>query len=699
MSLSHPDVVFSTHCVTLSPGERGQARGQQVEHDQEPMGLPNDMAMFADGSNTTATMQLVALISSEAYQPTGKTMSEVSDDSALSSLTHDLEDLIRSELGAPADEEITLIASSEPAMDDATPADKPATTTTTTTASDCHISEPGPSATSEHHQQLQQSHGGHGAHGSHGHGGSLDYAATIETKNTELQQHESSLQSTSTGSTGTDCAGHNSWQGSNARDEGDHQADFTAEWANQHHTDNVDEDENAAQEYMHLRRKRFSILRKLFMYPIFLLSSLLKIAGCDNDVCHNSEMVKQSMNHKGASWLTAFQAKAASLTFSTSFSGIDTPSVALQMLLLGSAELLLDKHDKKKFEKKMKKLHKKFPRNLWACEKYGPSQQELLSAPHGPGCVFADMQSFWVDSLIDKTDSLHAARMIDSVLIPLIMKGQATKASGFCVRHNRVCQAHVADVHIAGTPCVAYSPRGSGLGLEDRTVLVYLAWCSQRRLLEEPWIVQENVEGFDTEHLRSMLGDKYEIVYCILNPSSFGWPVQRVRKYHVMRHRDKTTPFSCTFHLFSKLFVRDPFDEIRELHPRPAWDVFLVATVPELQSELVWSSCRSVSRSSSYLQRLQSKWMRMEPEGVFFQTLNATEQKSLHKYMDAFPGQVFQLNQNPAVTATHSTNHHMFTLIRNAGVLWQLGLVDSILCVCVVVWLVETFGYYFCFIA
>ena len=665
--MCHP--VIRLFSLTVSPavsvlGACGAVHGQQqVQQDQEPSGLPNDVAMFADDSNITATHQLVALSSSVGYRPTEKTMSEVSDDSALSSLTHDLEELIRSEVGAHPEEEITLIAASKPCMTDAAPADKSTTTTTSTTASDVTSgpSTPTPTPltqTNVHRHQLQQSPC------RHGHGNSLDHAAKIEINNNTELQHESDSQLKS--STGADCTGQASLPGSKAREEVD-EADWTAEWANHHHTDNVDEDENAAQEYMHMRRKRFSILRKLFMYPIFLLSSLLKIAGCDNDVCHDSEMVKRSMNHKGAQWLTTLQRKAESLTFSTSFSGIDTPSVALQMLLLGAADLQLDK---KTFKKNLKKLRNQFPKNLWACEKYGPSQQELLSAPHGPDCVFADMQSFWVDSLRDKTDSLHAARMIDSVLVPLIMKGKATKAFGFCVRHNQVCQAHVADVHIAGTPCVAYSPRGSGLGLEDRTVLVYLAWCSQRRLLEEPWIVQENVEGFDTEHLRSMLGDKYEIVHCVLNPANFGWPVQRVRKYHVMRHRQKTTPFSCTFNLFAKLFVRDPFDEIRELHPQPAWDVFLVATVAELQSELVWSSSRSGNQSSSYLKRLQNKWMRMEPEGVFFQTLNTTEQKALHKYMDAFPGQVFQLNQNPSVTATHSTNRHMFTLIRNAGVLW-----------------------------
>lgn len=142
---------------------------------------------------------------------------------------------------------------------------------------------------------------------------------------------------------------------------------------------------------------------------------------------------------------------------------------------------------------------------------------------------FADAETFWDDSIRMRARKLHAHRLIDSVLVPLVMSSKASRSCGYCIKHNAVCVTPSADVHLAGTPSAAYSPRGDELGLEDLTVLVYLSWISQRRLLQEPWVVQENVPEFPTEHLRSMLGDLYEIMSCVLNPAMLGWPVQRVR--------------------------------------------------------------------------------------------------------------------------------------------------------------------------
>lgn len=443
-----------------------------------------------------------------------------------------------------------------------------------------------------------------------------------------------------------------------------HIADVQAEEANYHIADNMDVDETMAQEYVSARKTRLRMLQKLFRYPVYLLSCLLKATGLCSDAFDEPELARPCLHENGRRWIRQFERKTQQTSFSTSFSGIDTPSIALAMLQLGANELLVPEC----LNGPNRRTQAPSMNNLWACEKYGPSQEELLRSPHGPGCVFADMEGFWVDSVRQKAHALHASRMVESVLVPLVMSGRASRQAAWCVKHQKFCKAETADVHIAGTPCVAYSPRGSVLGLQDITVLVYLAWISQRRLCQECWVVQENVDEFPTDHLRQMLEDIYEIVCCVINPALLGWPVQRVRKYHVMRHRKKTTPFSCSFHLFAKLFVKDPSEEIRSLQPR--WDVFLVAAVTELQSELEWASSRKESRQPC--SKIGDKWMRMTPEGSYFQCLTPNERKGLGKYMDLFPRQVFQLNQNPDITATHSNNEHMFTLIRNAGVYWWL---------------------------
>ena len=63
--------------------------------------------------------------------------------------------------------------------------------------------------------------------------------------------------------------------------------------------------------------------------------------------------------------------------------------------------------------------------------------------------------------------------------------------------------------------------------------------------------------------------------------------------------------------------------------------------------------------------------------GAFLRVLTKTEQHVLEIYRDKHPGQVFQLNQSPGEFAKYSDTTHLFTLIKNAGLLWCHGLYDG----------------------
>ena len=59
--------------------------------------------------------------------------------------------------------------------------------------------------------------------------------------------------------------------------------------------------------------------------------------------------------------------------------------------------------------------------------------------------------------------------------------------------------------------------------------------------------------------------------------------------------------------------------------------------------------------------------------GCFWKVLNPTERNFLQTYQQLAPSQVYQINQDPRVTATISDSNKMFTLIKNAGICWLLG--------------------------
>lgn len=416
------------------------------------------------------------------------------------------------------------------------------------------------------------------------------------------------------------------------------------------------------QAYVAKREYRLHALEKQFKFPVNMISIVLFAAGLIEKPSEDVAFVRDQLQESGKHWLQTFLAKFGNLSFSTAFSGIDTPSVSLLMLGSAVADLL-----------GISPESIPMPNNLFGIEIYGPSREELLNSSNPPHCLFKDVNDFWATELASRVKVLRENHLIDSVLVPLVKTGEAVKSQAWCHKCGKQCSAGEADVHIAGTSCTAYSPKGNQLGLGDETVLDLMAWVAQRRKTQEKVIVQENVQEFCTEELVSWFADLYWISVVLLDPKLFHWPIRRPRKYHLLIHKQKCSPPSCPLDMFAKLFIKNPLLEFLE-NGDPRWMMFFVANEHDLNNEINWA-CKRESTVASIEDQWVLPWEDMSEQGSYWKSLTQYERDNLQKYQEKWPGQTFQLNQNASVTPTRSDDFLMPTLIRNAGIIWNLKLV------------------------
>ena len=404
-------------------------------------------------------------------------------------------------------------------------------------------------------------------------------------------------------------------------------------------------------EYMARRQIRLHNLEQRFKYPVRMIRTMMKSARV-------SENVKQSTQ-----WLRDLQLRFGTMTFSTAFSGIDTPNIAFLMLCAGIDEIMSEQghHDLTKP-----------PKNLWACEISNACRCEMNDSVNPPHCIFDNIQDFWQDILKHKISNIREQNLVERVLVPLILSDEAMKRSAFCHNCGKVHEAEEADFHIAGTVCTAFSKKGNHQMLDDVTVLDLLAWVAHRRLIQEPILGQENVDDFPSNQFLQWLGDLYDVQVVVLDPADFGWGIRRRRKYHLFRHKYKAGPASCPLHLFVNIFITEEEKQLAKKKSKsqlPDWDMFFVAPPQDLTDELDWAASRP-----SVIDKPTLNWKDMTPGGCFELCLNKFETEQLISYREAFPLQCYQLNQSFDQQATRSTNAFLSTIIKNAGIIWSLGI-------------------------
>ena len=406
--------------------------------------------------------------------------------------------------------------------------------------------------------------------------------------------------------------------------------------------------DNLGDEYLARRQIRMHTLEQRFKYPKRMIESMMTAAGLNKTTIESTQ------------WLRKLRQRLGSWTFSTSFSGIDTPNIATLMLCFGLDELDPDEPPTKP------------PQNKWACEISNACRSEMTDSINPPKCIFGNVQDFWEDALRSKVESIREQNLVERVLLPLVRSGEATKSSAYCYKCQKVHDAEEADEHLAGTSCTAFSKKGLHNMLDDVTFLDLIAWVAQRRKLQEKFLCQENVEDFPTTKLVDWLGDLYDIQVILMDPGELGWGIRRRRKYHFMRHKFKAGPMSCPLNLFASLFVTEEEEKLvkKLCHNVPEWDMYFVAGPDELIEELEWAS----GRDSVSVKQPTLNWKDMVPNGAYEMSLNKFERTQLDDYRTAFPLQCYQLNQSFDAQATRSSDSFLPTIIKNAGVIWNLGI-------------------------
>jgi site-specific DNA-cytosine methylase len=225
-----------------------------------------------------------------------------------------------------------------------------------------------------------------------------------------------------------------------------------------------------------------------------------------------------------------------------------------------------------------------------------------------------------------------------------------------------------ATIHVAGTPCTDFSSRGTQNGVMGKSFVFFLAWIGMRIMLQESVVIQENVTQFCTDTLMSLLGHLYCFQIVELCPTQLGWPVARMRRWTVMRHKYKTGAFKMPLTIFTKLFYKPLLFGMNIASTIPAWFCFFVASAAELLEEFEWASNRPESAYDG-----DGTFTAMTgPFGTFWQVLTDCEKNFLSIYRSTWPGVLHSLNQNPLISPTHSTSSHVHTVIKNAGIIWPL---------------------------
>ena len=217
---------------------------------------------------------------------------------------------------------------------------------------------------------------------------------------------------------------------------------------------------------------------------------------------------------------------------STSFSGIDSPHVATKCLAHKLQALLPNRRVSDGL------------RPLWSCEIDKACREELLVMPGAEYmCCFGDINDFWHALIRQKAVLLmkrsHTALEILNGLLEKANANTMTRTA-YCWKHKRPCTAQVADIHIAGTPCPAYSTLGKGAKVHDKTIVPTMAWVGMRLMLQEAIWIQENVPGFIEDTLIESLGHLYWIEISQSQNKDLGWPTSRSRQWIIGRHKQKT---------------------------------------------------------------------------------------------------------------------------------------------------------------
>ena len=161
-----------------------------------------------------------------------------------------------------------------------------------------------------------------------------------------------------------------------------------------------------------------------------------------------------------------------------------------------------------------------------------------------PQHLYSEMEDFLTSVAKTRVASLEVAEgygeKLYACMVELEQRGQLlTRDPVICRRHG-ACSGCTwlpdggLKVIIAGTICIAWSSMGAQQRECHHTMLPFLIFIFLVRALKPDVVLHECVVPFDVDCFRKYLGPSFECQTTVLNPNSFGWPVQRQRRYSLL---------------------------------------------------------------------------------------------------------------------------------------------------------------------
>lgn len=330
----------------------------------------------------------------------------------------------------------------------------------------------------------------------------------------------------------------------------------------------------------------------------------------------------------------------ATITISSAFSGIGAPELAL-MSIAGF-------------------LRRHVPgladvRSTFFIERRAQSRLELMVG-HAC-CCFGDMLDFLVPKIKDLMHE-YGHRLPFDKLVEIFSRTAALKRTAWCYFHKKECEARRASIHVAGTPCVAWSPQGLQEGTSHSEVIAFLAWACQRLLLDEDAFLHENVPEFPESLLQYVFGARYIIQSIVVNSERYGHPNDRARRLSWCINKKVVLARCSPWPEFAPRFERQCHITWHEYFRAPSWMT---------KEEMEWACKRAK--------------VDYDPDLSWEDVLSINERQHLRLYKDLISreihigrhlGAVAMLGQDPE---KHRQDNHgktyLQTLIKNCGIMFS----------------------------
>ena len=262
-------------------------------------------------------------------------------------------------------------------------------------------------------------------------------------------------------------------------------------------------------------------------------------------------------------------------------------------------------------------------------------------------CWFDDISQFFKPELRKPGGAIEQVlqhpHLAVEILAGLIAQKQAMVTTGNCLVHNKKCKLLPSKRHIGGSSCTPYARRGVKLGLSDPNILYTMAWLGILLELDIADITSENVpDDLLSDLFHRFFGKDWILDRCIMDPPSFGYPYGRGRSYLRARHKVKVYAETSPLSAFSKMFFRAVKFEWQQLwflmHPDCS-HLATIADEPQKEIGLAQQKEQSSAKAEPPLSPTDTD--------AFYRVLHPTEQEHVVSYHRRWPGQAWQLHQDP----------------------------------------------------